>query len=65
MGSWKNNGVQYHVLPTPVSNEEPFPRDNSDEHPIKRIYFKNKSSSDLKKYVTFLERKLISIASAV
>jgi hypothetical protein len=60
MGSWKNNGVQRHVLPTPRNDEEPFIQnalDDSVQHAVKRIYFKNKSCPDLKKYVSFLEGK--------
>ena len=48
MGSWRNNGVQNHLLPFEIGG-------SVEEHALRRIYLKNKSSSDLKKIVTFLE----------
>jgi hypothetical protein len=59
MGSWKNNGVQYYHM---VMREGAlFPVDEitaeTDDrvHVLKRIYYKNKSSPDLRKIVSFLE----------
>ena len=60
MGSWKNNGVQraelvltpeQDVLPASVCVVE----DDFQVHKLKRIYYKNNSSPDLKKIVSFLE----------
>ncbi|CAB4017313.1 Mitogen-activated kinase kinase kinase A [Paramuricea clavata] len=57
MGAWKNNGVQRHKLRTPISDEDLLENEHVtiNEHTVKRIYFKNNSSPDLRKYVTFLE----------
>ena len=59
MGAWKNNGVQRQILSTPISEEEPLEENPTPcaEHSLKRIYLKNKSSPDLKKFVSFLEGK--------
>ena len=65
MGCWKNNGVQHHVIPTPISDKEPFISCERSEHHIKRIYLKNKSSPDLKKYITVLESKLRNFLSRI
>ena len=54
MGAWKNNGVQRIQLAL-RPNGDVVPVDNSNEgYTLKRTYFKNKSSPDLKKVVSFL-----------
>lgn len=62
MGSWKNNGVQRKNLL--VRDGEVFSTDGHDDyseqegdvyHILKRIYYKNKSSPDLKKIASFIE----------
>ena len=50
MGSWMNNGVHNHILKKSHGDE-------SYEHKVKGIYLKNKSSPDLKKFITFLVGK--------
>jgi hypothetical protein len=60
MGSWKNNGVQYHRYH--VGQDEDFILENNDNSAkggqpliMKRIYYKNNSSPDVKKIISFLE----------
>ena len=63
MGAWKNNGVQYHKFFLNEDGElhhlgKNEGGDNGEEgttYNIKRVYFKNKQSTDLKKCVTFIE----------
>ena len=58
MGAWKNNGVQRIQLALRPDGEV-VPADNLDMgYTLKRTYFKNKSSPDLKKVVSFLPGQL-------
>ena len=54
MGSWKNNGVQRIQLALRPDGDI-VPVDNPNEgYTLKRTYFKNNSSPDLRKIVSFL-----------
>lgn len=60
MGSWRNNGVQHFHLG--MQGDSVFNldgddkiRDNVIQYTIKRTYYKNKSSHDLRKIISFLE----------
>ena len=59
MGSWKNNGVQYYHMVMREGSLFPVDENSaeSEDHVyiLKRIYYKNKSSPDLRKIVSFLE----------
>ena len=57
MGAWKNNKVQRIQLDIEPGGDV-FPVDNSHEgYTLKRVYYKNKSSPDLRKIVSFLPGK--------
>ena len=65
MGSWRNNGVQHFHLG--MQGESVFYMDGDDEmqdnvnqYTLKRTYYKNKSSPDLRKIVSFLEGELVN-----
>ena len=61
MGAWKNNGVQRIQLALGPDGEV-VPADNLDNgYTLKRTYFKNKSSPDLKKVVSFLPGQLFQL----
>lgn len=54
MGAWKNNKVQRIQLDIEPDGDV-IPVDNSHEgYTLKRVYYKNKSSPDLRKIVSFL-----------
>ena len=61
MGAWKNNGVQYYQFG--VKDGSVFPvasslcEDGTSLYTVKRVYYKNKSSPDLRKIVSILEGK--------
>ena len=57
MGAWKNNGVQRRTLSTPITEEDDSKNscDKRTQHTVQRVYLKNKSLPDLKKYVLFCE----------
>ena len=63
MGSWKNNGVQH--LPFVLQDEMVYSADEIQSecdgklYTMKRIYFKNKSSPDVREIVSFLEGTVI------
>jgi hypothetical protein len=60
MGAWKNNRVRGIQL---RANGDVVPVDNSNEgYTLKRTYFKNKSSPDLKKVVSFLPGELCQLS---
>ena len=57
MGAWKNNKVQRIQLDIEPGGDV-IPVDNSHEgYTLKRVYYKNKSSPDLRKIVSFLPGK--------
>lgn len=57
MGSWTNNGVKRIQLALRPDGDV-VPVDNACEgYTLKRVYYKNKSSPDLKKVVSFLQGK--------
>ena len=65
MGVWKNNGVQYFRMG--MENDAVFQIDKNDvladginHYVIKRTYYKNKSSPDLRKIVSILLGKIIA-----
>lgn len=65
MGVWKNNGVQYFRMG--MENDAVFQIDEDDvledginHYIIKRTYYKNKSSPDLRKIVSILQGKIIA-----
>ena len=59
MGSWKNNGVQYHHMVMQKGSVFPVDENTAESEDyvyiLKRIYYKNKSSPDLRKIMSFLE----------
>ena len=63
LGVWKNNGVQYHKFFLSKDgklfhlgkNEVRHNDEDGATYNAKRVYFKNKQSTDLKKCVTFIE----------
>ena len=63
MGSWKNNGVQH--LPFVLQDKKVYSADEiqsecgGELYTMKRIYYKNKSSPDVRKIVSFLEGTVI------
>jgi hypothetical protein len=55
MGSWKNNGVRRQQLAThDIELLRKYAKKNR-VYTLKRMYFKNTSSPDLKKYASFVE----------
>lgn len=55
MGSWRNNGVRRHQLAThDIELQRKYAKKNR-VYALKRMYFKNTSSPDLKKYASFVE----------
>ncbi len=63
MGTWKNNGVQH--LPFVLQDDNVYSADEiqsecgGESYTMKRIYYKNKSSPDVKKIVSILEGNVL------
>lgn len=60
MGAWKNNGVKKNTFSHKDGNIEAAAQgdvDNTTMYTLVRIYYKNKTSPDLRKYVSYIEGK--------
>ena len=69
LGSWRNNGTKNRTY---EMNEDGYPelldeeeaREATDTYTLRRVYYKNKATPDLKKYVMSLKGNVITNESS-
>ena len=59
MGAWRNNGVKRKESSAEANGSNGIETMQGNVYTLRRMYFKNISSPDLKKYVSYIEGSVI------